>query len=110
MEGTTLARKLTGADAVRFAVATRADDAAIRLLLRSNPMKGSVNLTFEREADYFRGSDLAGGKDQTIVAFSGSQLYSLFRVGNFEAQAPPRFALSAERSGALPWPLHGQLP
>lgn len=63
----------------RFAVATRADDAAIRRLLRENPMHGSVTVGFEREPDYFRGADLAGGEDQTIVAFSDSRLVCMGR-------------------------------
>ena len=34
---------------IRFALATERDDAAIRHLLRANPMRGKVSLTFERE-------------------------------------------------------------
>jgi hypothetical protein len=63
----------------RFAVATPADDAAIRRLLRENPMRGSVDLTFEREPGYFAGADLAGGQDQTITAFSGNDLVCMGR-------------------------------
>ena len=46
----------------RFAVATRDDDAAIRRLLRENPMRGAVSVGFEREPDYFRGGEIAGGE------------------------------------------------
>lgn len=63
----------------RFAIATRADDAAIRRLLRENPMRGAVSVGFEREPDYFRGADLAGGMDETIVAFSESRLVCMGR-------------------------------
>jgi len=63
----------------RFAVATRDDDAAIRRLLRENPMRGAVCVSFEREPDYFLGADLAGGEDQTIVAFSDSRLVCMGR-------------------------------
>ncbi len=63
----------------RFAVATRTDEAAIRLLLRENPMRGAVNVGFEREPDYFRGADLAGGVDQTIVANDGGRLVCMGR-------------------------------
>ena len=64
---------------VRFAVATRADDAAIRRLLRENPMRGAVTLTFEREPSYFQGTAVAGGADQTIVAFERDRLLCMGR-------------------------------
>lgn len=63
----------------RFAVATAADDAAIRRLLRENPMRGAIDVSFEREPDYFRGANLAGGEDQTIVAFSNGRLVCMGR-------------------------------
>lgn len=75
MAGTAADRELSA----RFAVATRADDAAIRRLLRENPMRGVVSVGFEREPDYFRGAGLAGGEDQTIVAFSDSRLVCMGR-------------------------------
>jgi hypothetical protein len=55
------------AESPRFAVATPGDDAAIRRLLRDNPMPGAVSLSLEREPDYFRGSNIAGATDQTIL-------------------------------------------
>ncbi len=70
MAGTAFERGLT----TRFAVATAGDDPAIRRLLRETPMRGAIRIGFEREPDYFRSSDLAGGVDQTIVAFDGEQL------------------------------------
>lgn len=75
MAGAAVDRELS----TRFAVATRADDAAIRRLLRDNPMRGAVTVGFEREPSYFGGADLAGGEDQTIVAFSGSRLVCMGR-------------------------------
>jgi hypothetical protein len=51
-----------------FAVATAADDADIRRLLRENPMRGDISLSFEREPDYFADADLPGETKQTIVA------------------------------------------
>jgi hypothetical protein len=69
---------------VRFAVATRADDAAIRRLLRENPMRGAVSVGFEREPGYFRGADLAGGVDQTIVAHDGARLVCMGRCTDRE--------------------------
>jgi hypothetical protein len=84
MAGASAASELSRATATRFAVATPADDAAIRRLLRDNAMRGSVNLTFEREPGYFRGADLAGGEDQTIVAFSDSRLVCMGRCAQRE--------------------------
>jgi hypothetical protein len=63
----------------RFAVATRADDPAIRLLLRENPMRGAASVSFQREPDYFLGADLACGEDQTVTAFSDSRLVCMGR-------------------------------
>lgn len=74
MAGTVAHRELT-----RFAVAGSADDAAIRRLLRENPMRGANRMTFEREPDYFRGANVAGGHDQTIVAFSQGRLACMGR-------------------------------
>ncbi|HHY85619.1 MAG TPA: hypothetical protein GYA07_08815 [Verrucomicrobia bacterium] len=70
MAGTFLDSELTVARASRvtFDVAGRKDDAAIRRLLRENPMAGRIALTFEREPDYFADSSLAGETKQTIVA------------------------------------------
>ena len=64
---------------VRFAVATPADDSAIRRLLRENPLPGAVRLTLEREPDYFRGTNLAGAADRTIVAFEADRLICVGR-------------------------------
>ena len=75
MAGTAAASELSP----RFAIATREDDAAIRRLLRETPMHGAISVTFEREPDYFRGANLAGGVDQTIVAFAGDRLVCMGR-------------------------------
>ena len=75
MAGTIADRELS----TRFASATEADDAAIRRLLRDNPMRGAVSVTFEREPDYFRGANVAGGEDQTIVAFDDGRLVCMGR-------------------------------
>ncbi len=75
MAGPTADRKL----GTRFAIATEADDAAIRRLLRDNPMRGAISLSFEREPDYFRGANVAGGEDETIVAFDDGRLVCMGR-------------------------------
>ena len=68
MAGTIFARELAPARAgrVEFTVATRADDADLRRLLRENPMAGAVRLSLEREPDFFAG--FGGAEQQTIVA------------------------------------------
>jgi hypothetical protein len=50
-----------------FDIASPADDAAIRHLLASSPVPGSVTLTYEREPDYFLGSGTMGHFCQVIV-------------------------------------------
>jgi hypothetical protein len=79
MAGAVVNRELNRAARTRFAVATSADDVAIRRLLRESPMRGAVSLTFEREPNYFAGANLAGGADQTIVAVSDSRLVCMGR-------------------------------
>ena len=64
---------------VRFALARAGDDAALRRLLRTNPMRGEISLTFEREPDYFRGCGIGGADDQTIVAFEDGRLVCMGR-------------------------------
>ena len=64
---------------VRFALATHEDDEAIRQLLRDNPTPGAISLSFEREPDYFAGSNIAGAQDQTIVAFERDRLLCMGR-------------------------------
>jgi hypothetical protein len=70
--------------AVRFAVAEEADEAAIRRLLRENPMRGAVSVAFAREPDYFRAACLAGGEDQTIVAYEEGRLACMGRCASRE--------------------------
>lgn len=82
MAGTTLDRQLTERPAksgVRFALATPEHDAAIRRLLRENPMRGAISLSFEREPDFFRSTGMASEREDTILAFSGGQLVCMGR-------------------------------
>ena len=84
-DGQLVARSARARSGIRFAVASRADDAAIRRLLRENPMRGSVTLTLEREPDYFLGANLGGGEDRVIVAFEGNQLLCMGRCTTRDA-------------------------
>lgn len=54
--------------ALVFELATEADEAGLRRLLRENPIPGSIALSFEREPNYFAASALEGPFHQTIVA------------------------------------------
>ena len=53
----------------RFAItlAERGDDAELRELLRDNPMNGSMQVTFEREPDFFAACTIRGGFHQVGV-------------------------------------------
>jgi hypothetical protein len=53
----------------RFAItlAERADDAELRALLRDNPMNGSMQVTFEREPDFFSACAIRGSFHQVGV-------------------------------------------
>jgi len=69
MAGNVIERELTRAKtgAVDVALATAADDAEIRRLLRENPMRGKISLSLEREPNYFADTHLPGETKQTIV-------------------------------------------
>ena len=80
MAGTIVESKLTRpSSAVRFALATNEDDLSIRRLLRENPMRGAISVSFEREPNYFRGTEIAGADDQTILAFDRARLVCIGR-------------------------------
>jgi hypothetical protein len=61
-------------DKLQFALATAADDADLRRLLRDHPMPGRISLSLEREPDYFADADLPGETKQTIVARDGGRV------------------------------------
>jgi len=81
MAGTIIESQLTASasSATRFALAAKEDDAPIRRLLRENPLGGEIRLSFEREPDYFRGTQIAGADDQTILGFARGQLIGMGR-------------------------------
>ncbi len=53
---------------VIFELATAADDAAIRRILRTNPLSGGVTVTYEREPNYFLGCGTMGRSWEVVVA------------------------------------------
>ena len=53
---------------IEFSLAEQADDAAIRSLLKHNPMPGAVTIAFEREPDYFLGHGVMGNQCVTVKA------------------------------------------
>ena len=54
--------------ALKFELATQADDTDLRRLLRENSIPGSISLSFEREPCYFDASVVECAFHQTIVA------------------------------------------
>jgi hypothetical protein len=69
MEGAILNRQLSAhKSGVQFAVAEQTHDAGIRRLLRENPTRGNISLSFTREPDYFADAHGHFGDKQTIVA------------------------------------------
>jgi hypothetical protein len=63
-----MTRPRVRADGVRFELATRADDAEIRRLLRENPMPGRISISLEREPDASLAAAVDGDVHRTIVA------------------------------------------
>ena len=55
---------------VEFELATAADDADLRRLLRVNPLPGEIGLSYEREPSYWAASTIDGPLHQTLVARS----------------------------------------
>ena len=53
---------------ITFELATPADDAELRRMLRENPMPGAISVSFEREPSYFVGAKVEGPFHQTVVA------------------------------------------
>jgi len=56
------------ADGVRFELATPADDAEVRRLLRENPMPGRVSISLEREPDAGLAAEVESDVHHTVVA------------------------------------------
>lgn len=52
----------------RIELATEEDDAAIRRLLKANPLPGSIVLTYEREPNYFLGCATMGRPCDVLIA------------------------------------------
>jgi len=52
---------------VRFALASEADEADIRHLLRGAPVGGWVSLSYEREPDFFRAAATEGDVHETLI-------------------------------------------
>lgn len=59
-------------DGVRFELVTPADDAAVRRLLRENPMLGRIAISLEREPDARLAAAVEGDVHHTIVARDGA--------------------------------------
>ncbi len=66
--------------AFAYRLATEADEADLRRLLRESPMPGAISVTFEREPHYFRAAAIEGFH-QTIVC-RDSQTDALLGMGS----------------------------
>jgi len=66
MDTTVIARPLTDS---RYAIglATAADDADLRRLLRETPMPGPIEVSLERESDFFAAARQEGGRHHTVA-------------------------------------------
>jgi hypothetical protein len=64
---------------LRFALATDADDAELRALLRRSVVPGAVRVAFTREPRYRDGEALCGAVERTIIARADAQLVALGR-------------------------------
>jgi hypothetical protein len=62
---------------VTFDLAVEADDAAIRRLLRENPVPGAVTVSYEREPSYFLGCSTMGHTCQVLVARHAGEIVGL---------------------------------
>lgn len=69
---------------VRFALATDSDDAALRRLLRDNPMSGDISLSLEREPNYFAAAKLEGDVHRTIAAYENGRIICAGNVSTCE--------------------------
>lgn len=82
MGGTVVAGQLTATrqriehSGVRFEVARPVHDAALRRLLRENPLPGQISLSLEREPSYFTAAAIEGKEHKTIVALEGDRVIS----------------------------------
>lgn len=91
----------------QFELAKPTDDAALRQLLATTPMPGSLTVTFEREPSYFLGCGTMGPVSQVAVAYppAGSTPTGGELAGVLCRAVMPRFVNGAE----LPVGYIGQL-
>lgn len=56
-----------GASQFQFSLAQGQDDAELRSFLVNNPVPGNIEVTFEREPNFFAASEIRGGLNQTMA-------------------------------------------
>jgi len=61
-----------------FELATDADEADLRSLLRTMPFEGRISLSYEREPNYFDACTIEGFKVQTLIAREDGRAVGLF--------------------------------
>src|SRR5258706_2904868 len=62
------------ANGVRFELATRAHDPAIRQLLSDRPMQGRIGLSMRREPSFFDAAAIEGTEHRTIIAIEADRV------------------------------------
>jgi hypothetical protein len=72
--GELTARSTSG---VQFCIARTEHDAAIRRVLRETAMEGQISVTVEREPSYFAGTNLAGAKDELVLAVERGEVIGM---------------------------------
>jgi hypothetical protein len=80
MAGTALDDRVSRPTAcAKFILGAPEHDPDIRRLLRNNPMPGAISISLEREPEYFRGANIGGAHDETILVFEKDRLSCMGR-------------------------------
>src|SRR5260221_3902900 len=91
-----VARQAVGGPMTTFRLATEADDAVIRSLLRKNVMPTWVDLAIEREPSFFAGKDLFGD-DWAVIAEEVGDVVGMYAASVMPVHVDGR----PERLGSL---------
>src|SRR5438552_19021692 len=67
---------------VRYRIATSADDAAIRQLLRRTSMPGRISFSMEREPSHFAAGAIEGNDHRTIIAIENNRVIAVGSVSS----------------------------
>jgi hypothetical protein len=76
-EGKLTCGAVTRTGGVRFEIATRDQDVAIRQLLRNTPMAGAISVSMEREPSYFDAAEIEGADHRAIIAVEDDRVIAV---------------------------------